>query len=204
MSASKLPCSSVSVKRVRDACLFVVSGPSGTGKGTLLARLCTAVPSCWLSVSATTREPRPGEVEGIDYYFLSPERFDELVANDGFLEWAEYSGNRYGTPRASVEQHLAAGENVILEIEVQGAFQVRENAPDARLVFIEPPSLAELEARLRKRGTETEEAIARRLETAKLELSRKMDYDKRLVNDDLETAAAELIDYVESQTERHE
>ena len=154
--------------------LFVISGPSGAGKGTLVARLVDEVPGCWASVSATTRAPRDGEREGVDYFFLSREEFDDLVASDGFLEWAEYSGNCYGTPRSSVEEHRAAGENVILEIEVQGAFQVREKVPDATLIFIEPPSLEELERRLRSRGTEDEEAIARRMETAKVELSRKM------------------------------
>ncbi len=179
--------------------LFVVSGPSGAGKGTLVGRLLADVPSCWLSVSATTRDPRPGEVDGRDYIFLTRERFDELVEADGFLEWAEYSGNRYGTPREPVESRLAAGRDVVLEIEVQGAFQVRENMPEATLVFVEPPSLEVLEDRLRKRGTETEEAIARRLETAKVELSRKMEYDKRLVNDDLESAASEFVGFVTSR-----
>ena len=187
----------------RTGRLFVVSGPSGVGKGTLLKRLLEAVPSCWLSVSATTRDPRPDDVDGVTYRFLSPERFDELVASDGFLEWAEYSGKRYGTPRAPIEERLRNGENVLLEIEVKGAFQVRERIPEAILVFIEPPSLKELERRLRQRGTDSDSAIALRLETAKAELSRKMEYDKRIVNDDLDTAAAELIDFV-SQTERHE
>lgn len=180
--------------------LFVISGPSGTGKGTLVSRLVRDVPGCWVSVSATTRAPREGEVDGTSYFFLTRERFDELVALDGFLEWAEYSGNCYGTPRASVEQHLAAGDNVILEIEVKGAFQVREKAPEAVLVFIEPPSLQELERRLRERGTEDEAAVQQRLETAKVELSHKMEYDWRLVNDDLDTAAAELAAFVSGQS----
>ncbi len=190
------------VKHVGKGQLFVVSGPSGVGKGTLLERLCAAVPQCWLSISATTRAPRPGEVDGVNYYFLSPERFRKLIAEDGFLDWAQYSGHCYGTLRALVEQHLLAGENVILEIDVQGAFQIRYKAPDAVFVFIEPPSLEELETRLRKRGAETNEAIAQRLAAAKVELSHKMEYDKRLINDDIEQATTELISYIASHTER--
>ena len=124
---------------MRHGNLFVVSGPSGTGKGTLIARLLEEVPDAWLSVSATTRRPRPGEEEGVSYYFLTKEEFLSLAEEGGFLEWAEYSGNCYGTPRASVEREMAAGRQVILEIEVQGALQVREKMPEAHLVFIEPP-----------------------------------------------------------------
>lgn len=182
--------------------LFVVSGPSGAGKGTLVNRLLEAVPSCWLSVSATTRRPREGEVDGRDYFFLDRARFDELARTGGLLEWAEYAGNCYGTPRASVEEHLAAGDDVVLEIEVQGAEQVRKSMPGAVLVFVEPPSLEELEARLRRRGTEDEQAVATRMETAKVELARKMEYDKRLVNDDLDAAASELVSFVRSYAER--
>lgn len=166
-----------------------------------MARLMQDVPDAWVSVSATTRAPREGEVDGQHYLFLEPEEFDRMVAEDGLLEWAEYAGNRYGTPRATVEERMAAGQQVILEIEVQGAFQVREKMPQAHLVFIEPPSMEELEARLRGRGTETEEAIARRLATAQVELSRKMEYDKRLVNDSVERAAAELASYVNHYAE---
>lgn len=166
-----------------------------------MARLMQDVPDAWVSVSATTRAPREGEVDGQHYLFLASEEFDRMVAEDGLLEWAEYAGNRYGTPRATVEERMAAGQQVILEIEVQGAFQVREKMPQAHLVFIEPPSMEELEARLRGRGTETEEAIARRLATAQVELSRKMEYDKRLVNDSVERAAAELASYVNHYAE---
>ncbi len=159
------------------------------------------VPDAWVSISATTRAPRQGEVDGVHYLFSSAERFQELIDHDGLLEWATYSGNRYGTPRASVEEHMAKGEQVILEIEVQGAFQVREKMPQAHLVFIEPPSLEILEQRLRARGTETDEAIAKRMETAKVELSHKMEYDMRLVNDDLDEATAALVRYVNDQAE---
>ena len=169
---------------MRHGNLFVVSGPSGTGKGTLIARLLEEVPDAWLSVSATTRRPRPGEEEGVSYYFLTKEEFLSLAEEGGFLEWAEYSGNCYGTPRASVE------------IEVQGALQVREKMPEAHLVFIEPPSLEELERRLRGRGTETDDVVDMRMRTALVELSQKMEYDYRLVNDDLDEATRQLVAYV--------
>ena len=178
---------------MRHGNLFVVSGPSGTGKGTLIARLLEEVPDAWLSVSATTRRPRPGEEEGVSYYFLTKEEFLSLAEEGGFLEWAEYSGNCYGTPRASVEREMAAGRQVILEIEVQGALQVREKMPEAHLVFIEPPSLEELERRLRGRGTETEEKVRERLETAKRELPYAPQYDYQIVNGgDIEAAYQSL------------
>ena len=166
-----------------------------------MARLLHEVPDAWVSVSVTTRAPRAGEVDGVHYHFVDPARFDELIQADGLLEWAEYSGNRYGTPRASVEEHMARGEQVILEIEVQGAAQVREKMPSAHLVFIEPPSLAELERRLRERGTEGEAARAARMEVAARELSLKEEYDFCLVNDDLDEAVRQLVSYVDSQAE---
>ena len=177
---------------MRHGNLFVVSGPSGTGKGTLIARLLEEVPDAWLSVSATTRRPRPGEEEGVSYYFLTKEEFLSLAEEGGFLEWAEYSGNCYGTPRASVEREMAAGRQVILEIEVQGALQVREKMPEAHLVFIEPPSLEELERRLRGRGTDTDEVVRVRLADARQEIREARWFDSLILNDDLDRAYQDL------------
>ena len=187
---------------MRTGNLFVVSGPSGAGKGTLVARLLEEVPDTWVSVSATTRRPRPGEEEGVSYYFLDREDFLALADEGGFLEWAEYAGNCYGTPLASVQREMAAGRQVILEIEVQGALQVKEKMPEAHLVFIEPPSLEELERRLRGRGTEADDVVRKRMETALVELSHKMEYDIRLVNDDLDEAVAQLVAYVNNTAEQ--
>ena len=185
----------------RKGNLFVISGPSGAGKGTLVARLLEMVPDTWVSVSCTTRSPRAGELEGVHYYFKTRDEFMGLAENGGLLEWAEYSGNCYGTPRQVVEQRMAEGAQVILEIDMQGGFQIRQKLPQAHLVCLEPPSMEVLEARLRGRGTETEEAISARIEAARLELSRKMEYDYLLVNDDLDVAAQKLADYVNKMAE---
>ena len=149
----------------------MITGPSGVGKGTLVARLLQRHPLIWLSVSATTRLPRDGEVEGSSYFFLDRPSFERQVAEGGFLEWAEFAGNLYGTPRQPVESQLAAGRPVLLEIELEGARQVRRSFPAGFQVFLEPPSFEELERRIRGRGTDSEEAIARRLERARVELA---------------------------------
>lgn len=172
--------------------LSVITGPSGVGKGTLVSRLLARHPRIWLSVSATTRPPRPGEVEGESYFFLSREHFERQVAAGGFLEWAEFAGNLYGTPREPVERQLAAGRPVLLEIELEGARQVRGSFPAGFQVMIQPPSLEELERRIRGRGTDAEAAIQRRLERAREELAAAAEFDATLVNGDLELALAEL------------
>lgn len=183
---------------MRKGNLFVLSGPSGAGKGTLVKRVLQRVPDAWVSVSATTRQPRPGEVDGRDYFFLDQPRFDELVSQGGFLEWAHVHGNSYGTLRSRVQDRIDHGSQVVLEIDVQGAFQVKKAMPEAHLIFIEPPSLEELERRLRGRGTETEEVICNRMKTAEVELARKMEYDVQVVNDELERATEELVSYIGS------
>jgi guanylate kinase len=173
--------------------LFVITGPSGVGKGTLIRRLLNRMPELQLSVSATTRAPRPGERDGVDYHFRSEDEFDRMVRDGRLLEHATYSGNRYGTPRSEVEPRLAAGRSVVLEIEVQGARQIRESMPDAVQVFIAPPSPGALRKRLEGRGTDDSEAIARRLAAAEDELAARKEFGYVIVNDDLERAADELV-----------
>lgn len=176
--------------------LYVISGPSGVGKGTLVSKLLELRDDVALSVSATTRSPRPGEVDGKNYFFLTKEKFKDLIDADGFIEWAEYASNFYGTPLDFVEEQLAAGKNVILEIEVQGAFQVKEKLPDATLIFIEPPSMDELERRIIGRGTESEDVIESRMRTARVEMERKMEYDIAVMNDDVDSAVARLSECI--------
>jgi len=172
--------------------LTLITGPSGVGKGTLVQRLLAHHPQIWLSISATTRAPRAGEVEGEHYFFLSREAFERQVAEGGFLEWAEFAGNLYGTPRQPVEAQLAAGRPVLLEIELEGARQVRRSFAAGFQIFVEPPSFAELERRIRGRGTDSEEAIGRRLERARVELAAAPEFDAVLVNGDLDAALVEL------------
>ncbi|HJB54990.1 MAG TPA: guanylate kinase [Candidatus Olsenella avistercoris] len=180
----------------RRARTFVVSGPSGVGKGTLVAMLRERLDCLGLTVSATTRKPRPGEVEGTSYYFMDDDEFDRLVEGGEFLEWAWVHGHRYGTLRREVERVTGRGLSVILEIDVQGGLNVRRADPEAVLVFIEPPSAEELERRLRGRGTEDEASIERRLSGAREEMGKASLYDVRIVNDDLERACAELQDVI--------
>ena len=187
---------------MRHGNLLVVSGPAGAGKGTLVLRLSDRVSDVWVSVSATTRAPRPGEIDGVHYFFYDEAQFDRAIAEGGMLEWAHVHGHRYGTPRATVEEKMAEGRQVVLEIDVQGAFQVREMIPAAKLIFIEPPSLEVLEARLRGRGTEDDAEVRRRMKTAEVELSRKMEYDVQLVNDDLDQATEALVDLVNAYAEQ--
>lgn len=175
-----------------DSKLFVISGPSGAGKGTLVARVRERLPELGLTVSATTRKPRVGEVDGVNYYFLSEGEFSAKVERGEFVEWAQVHDHRYGTLVSEVKSKLADGHSLILEIDVQGALMVKKRFPDAVLVFIEPPSLTVLEQRLVGRGTESEESIALRLANARHELELADSYDVRLVNDDLDAATDEL------------
>jgi guanylate kinase len=180
---------------MRDvAKVFVITGPSGVGKGTLIARLLETVPRLELAISATTRTPRPGEVDGRDYHFLSEEEFASRAEAGEFLEHATYGGNRYGTPRSEVERRLAEGVSVALEIEVQGARQVREAMDEAVLVFIAPPDRTALRARLEGRGTDTTEEIEGRMRTAELELDAQPEFAHVVLNDEIERAAADLTD----------
>jgi guanylate kinase len=172
--------------------VFVITGPSGVGKGTLIRRLLARVPALELSVSATTRPPRPGEHAGVDYHFLSDAQFDERIAAGDFLEHASYSGNRYGTLRSELERRLGEGVPIVLEIEVQGARQVRAAMPEAVAVFIAPPSPEALRERLVGRGTDTPDQIAVRMRTAQEELSARDEFAHVIVNDDLDAATDDL------------
>lgn len=179
---------------MRKGTLYVFTGPSGAGKGTLLSRLQEQDDRLFYSISATTRAPRPGETNGVQYYFLSKAEFEEKIAQHAFLEYACYVENYYGTLEAPVNEKLEQGFDVVLEIEVQGAMQVHEKRPDAVMVFIAPPSFEELAARLRGRGTEDEEKVLKRLETAKEELKQQDRFDYVIVNDELDRAVEELKD----------
>jgi len=176
--------------------VFVITGPSGVGKGTLIRALRERVPELELSVSATTRDPRPGERDGVDYHFLSEAQFDARREAGDFVEWAQYAGNRYGTLGSELDRRLAAGVPVVLEIEVQGARQVRAALPDAVQVFIEPPSADALRVRLTGRGTDSPEQVQRRLDTARSELAAGREFGYRVCNDRLEDAVDQLVTVV--------
>ena len=175
--------------------LVVLAGPTAVGKGTIAACVRTQHPEIWISVSVTTRPPRPGEVDGVHYHFISDAEFDQMIADDGLLEWAVvHRAARYGTPRAPVEERLAAGRPALLEIDLQGARQVRERMPDALMCFLAPPSWEELVRRLVGRGTEGPEERERRLATARVELEAEDEFDVTIVNTNVESACQELVD----------
>lgn len=180
--------------------LFVISGCSGVGKGTVLKEfMARNTEDFMLSVSCTTRKPRPGEVDGINYFFMSVEEFQDCIKKDKFLEYAQFAGNYYGTKQKYINQKFAEGLNIILEIETQGALQVKKKMPEAVLIFIVPPSVEELEHRLRGRHTEDEETIKKRLDLVKVELERSKQYDYIVVNDDLERAVSEIENIARSE-----
>ena len=172
--------------------LFVISGSSGVGKGTVIKKFLESHPSFKLSVSCTTRRPREGEVHGKNYFFLTREEFESCIKKGEFVEWAEFSGNMYGTQRPYIDEKLKEGKNLILEIDTKGALNVKKIMPEAILIFILPPSFEELEARLRGRHTETEEAIQKRLESTKLEMENSKYFDYQIINDSVENAVKKL------------
>ncbi|MDT9190387.1 MAG: guanylate kinase [Limnospira sp. PMC 894.15] len=172
--------------------LIVITGPSGVGKGTIIRSLLQKYPQLHLSVSVTTRSPRPGEVHGKDYFFVTRDRFQQMVQQQELLEWAEFAGNFYGTPRLAVQDKIQQGENVLLEIELEGARQISQTFPQALRIFILPPSLQELENRLRNRATDSQEAIARRIQRAQTEIAAAGEFHHTLINDNLDRALAEL------------
>lgn len=172
--------------------LLVLTGPSGVGKGTILQALLTRYPEVWLSVSATTRPPRPGERHGENYFFLDRQSFMDQVARGEFLEWAEFAGHAYGTPAGPIQSRLRSGQTVVLEIEVEGARQVRRRLPTAVQVFLRPPSMATLEKRIRARGSDSEDSIAKRIARAREELARAEEFDHVILNGDLNQAIADV------------
>lgn len=183
---------------IRPGKLFVLSGPGGVGKSTITKALADH-PEFWVSVSATTRTPRSGERDGVDYFYISAEEFERRISANEFLEWAEFAGNKYGTPASQVKEKLAKGLNVILEIEIDGARQVRKSSEDAKLIFIAPPSWEELVKRLEGRGTDSEERRNERLELAQEEMAAQSEFDYVVVNDQLDRVIAELVSLAASK-----
>jgi len=179
--------------------LIVLSGPSGVGKGTVCSMLRKLAPELVYSVSATTRPPRAGEVEGVNYFFKTKEQFRSMIERNELLEWAEYVGNCYGTPRSFVEQTIRAGKDIILEIEVQGAMKVKQTFPEGVFIFLMPPSLGELKNRIRGRGTETDESIRNRLNAAAEEIRLLEQYDYAVVNDEVEAACNRILSIITAE-----
>jgi guanylate kinase len=191
------PDTAPSVSPPSRARLTVLSGPSGVGKGTVVAEVRKLFPHVWVSVSCTTRKPRPGESDGVQYHFVSDAQFDQLIAAGELLEYATFAGNRYGTPRKPVQQHLAAGRPTVLEIELQGARQIRDSMPEAQFVLLAPPSMSELRDRLMGRRTEGVPDLEARMARAEVELAAAEEFDRVIVNDDVQRAAAELVGLIE-------
>ena len=178
--------------------LIILTGPSGVGKGTVVKEILSKNKNIWLSISATTREPRAGEKEGVNYYFLNQEKFKEMIEEKLFLEWAQFAGNYYGTPLSSVNEKIKKGLTVLLEIEVEGAKQIKEKFPESLSIFLLPPNKAELERRIRNRGTEKEEAIKKRLLRANYEISASNQFDFALINHNVNETAKRIIKLVQT------
>ena len=191
------------MNKTKEGLLIVLSGPSGSGKGTIIKSLLEQRRDTVLSISMTTRDPRFGEQEGVHYFFRTREEFEQTIANDGFLEYAEYNGNYYGTPIAPIQRWLYEGKNVILEIEVQGAEKVMDKRKDLVSIFLAVPSMKELERRLRGRGTETDEVIERRLAAAKQELTRVPHYQYVVLNDEVEQAVTRINTIIDAENLRY-
>jgi len=172
--------------------LTVLTGPSGVGKGTIVRKILDKHSDIWLSISATTRQPRAGETDGQHYFFLDKKEFQKIIENEGFLEWASFSNNFYGTPKKTVKEKIEEGNDVLLEIELEGARQIRKSYPEALQIFLAPPDLAELEKRIRGRGTESEESIRNRLEIADKEISASKEFDAVVINEDINQAFREI------------
>ena len=173
--------------------LIIITGPSGVGKGTIVKNILKREKNIWLSISATTRKPREGEVDGRDYYFLTTKKFKEMINNEMFLEWAEFAGNYYGTPINIINEKIKNGYKVILEIEVEGACQVRKKFPETISIFLLPPNKQELEKRIRNRGTDNEKSILQRLERADFEMNSSKDFDYVLKNNEIEKTSEEIL-----------
>ena len=178
--------------------LIILTGPSGVGKGTVVKEILGKDKNIWLSISATTREPRKGEKEGEDYYFLNQEKFNEMIEQNLFLEWAQFAGNYYGTPLSSVNEKIKQGFTVLLEIEVEGAKQIKEKFPNSLSIFLLPPDIAELERRIRNRGTEKEEALKKRLSRANYEISESNQFDFALTNHNVNETAKRIFKLIET------
>ncbi len=179
--------------------LIVLSGPSGTGKNTLINNVMPHIPNLQYSISATTRQPRPGEKQGKDYFFISDAKFDRMVAAGDFLEWAEFVGNRYGTPRSFIEEKIDQKQTVIMDVDIQGALQIKQKMPEAVLVFLLPPTWEELKIRLNRRGKDSNEVITRRLQHSYKELNHIIDYDYFIINDQLDKAVERLITIIKAE-----